>query len=206
MLGVDGNILIKHNDKWRGDYYLKEDLTFTTNKFDAARFYLLKSGDTTIINGDRISINCGNRVLTIVDNELRLIDRSHNYNSFIITNGTDNTDPIIFETVLYFISDSRNALKYEWGMDLIIPTDNSIEVSAANYQPHSHPHLSNYYYGETCTNNSFEFILERSDTPIISREISRVTHANNKSDEGYRGIIMIVLLMVILVLCFLLSK
>ena len=44
-----GNIILKHENKLRGNSYLKQDLTFTTDRSLASRFYLLKSGNSTII-------------------------------------------------------------------------------------------------------------------------------------------------------------
>lgn len=239
-----GNIFIKHNDKWRGDYYLKEDLTFGVNRGDAARFYLLKAGDTTILNGDRISLHMGSRTLitTSIDGieTARLIDRQHanrGLASFIITNGTDNTDPITYESTLFFIADKarKMALKYEWGLDLV---DNSIDAnsvtmnnqtssqSAVDYKPQQQPRLTNSTYGGTCGMNIglFQFSLERADGPITNSEIARnitssavMTPANiqtsktshstkSNSDllDGYKGAILIILLMIVLILCVLL--
>ena len=211
-----GNIYIKHNDKWRGDYYLKDDLTFTVDKTLAGRFYLLKSGDTTIINGDRISINTGNRTLSLLDS-LRLIDRDQNHNTittFLITNGTDNTDPITFETPLYIISDkdSKTALKYEWGMDLIGPVNNNILLGAVNYKPHECPKLANSSYGDICPNyiNTFEFYFEKADGPITNLDSpnAMVTKSVTRNEfiEGYKGAIMVVLLMIVLILCIMIGK
>lgn len=232
-----GNILIKHNDKWRGDYYLTEDLTFTVNKSQAGRFYLLKSGDTTILNGDRISIHSGSKTIVInnfsvsksnngitEDNpvEIQLIDRdlSHNIvNSFIITNGTDNTDPITYETGIFLISDKiqKKALKYEWGMDLIGTPDDSIILGASNYKPHDHPTLINGDYGSSCESyiGNFQFLLERADGPITNLDINKnimatTAKSNSKtiSDlfERYKSIVMVILLMVVLILCVLASR
>lgn len=222
-----GNILIKHNDKWRGDYYLKDDLTFTTDRSLAARFYLLKSGDTTILNGDRISINSGNKTLSISNsNTLQLVDREqhyHNFNTFLITNGTDHTDPITFETILYFISnrDDRTALKYEWSMDLIGMNDIALPGSlpgsfpgslpgSLSYKPRSNPSLSNSSYNDVCPTyiNSFEFLLEKADRAIITLDGSHATLTKpNKNDfDNYKGAFLIFLLFVILILCILVNK
>lgn len=221
MLCVDntlGNILIKHNDKWRGDYYLKDDLTFTIDRSSATRFYLLKSGDTTIINGDRISINSGNRTLSITDsNSLRLVDREQSYRdtgTFLVTNGTDNTNSITFENVIYFISnkDDKKALKYEWGMELIVPIENNDIPDAVNYKPHNQPSLINGSYGDTCVTyiNTFEFVLEKADGPITNLDESRASKqiTVNKSEffDGYKGSVMVFLLIVILILCAIVSK
>jgi len=207
-----GNILIKYTDKWRGNYYLKDDLTFTVDRSLAARFYFLKSGDTTILNGDRISVNLGNRTLSITEsNQIRLVDREHvnrSIYSFLITNGIDNTDPITFETAIYLISnrDRRTALKYEWGMELISPSDGS--NNAMNYKPQSSPTLVNEDYGSNYPITSFQFLLERADGPITNMfTTARVSPAVKEPFlDGYKGALMIFLLMVILILSIIASK
>lgn len=226
-----GNILIKHNDKWRGDSYLTEDLTFTVDRSLAARFYLLKSGDTTILNGDRISINSGNRTLATSESDtVRLVDRDHAQRfttTFIVTDGTDNTDPISFETIIFLISDKdrRTALQYEWGIDLISQSSNSSISNAASYKPHDHPNLINGNYGGNSSIhiNSFGFLLERADLPITNLNTSRNavkasdrfgalqnknTSTKNATEflDGYRGAIMVILLMIVLILCLIASK
>lgn len=214
-----GNILIKHNDKWRGDYYLQDNLTFGVNRSQAARFYLLKPGDTTILNGDRISVHSGNRTLIINDsNTIRLVDRNLLYsglNSFIITNGTENTDPVTYENIIFLISDTqtKTALKYDWRMDLIKDPSTLDTVNASDYRPRNQPTLVNSNYGSTCESYShtFQFLLEKADQPIIDIDESRVTVPDTlktASDlmDGYKGIIMIILLMIILLLCIAASK
>lgn len=224
-----GNIFIKYNDKWRGNYYLKDDLTFTTDRATASRFYLLKSGDTTIINGDRISINLGNRTLMIghdCRDCIRFIDRdqfNNDINSFTITNGSDNTDPITYETPIYLISDKniKMALKYEWSMDLIETSSNDV-----SYRPHDHPQLVNINYQNSQSITSFQFYLEKADSPITklspSRTIEMTTSTATKPEtpaitrqetahkneilDGYKGAAIIILLMIILLLCISISK
>jgi len=259
-----GNIFIKHNDKWRGDYYLNESLNFTPNKSQAARFYILKPGDTTILNGDHISIHMQNRTI-IVDNSdtLRLLDREYvdrHTSSFIITNATDSTDPITYESPIFFITDKNRkmAFKYDWGMNLINTIDNTITsesnevttnpsevghdaitafeslTSAANYKPRDNPNLINISYGNTCETdiNAFRFSLERCDnlistdistditsnrnitisknvttataTAVATAPITLSTKSNSDLSHGYKGAIMILLLMIILVLCIIL--
>lgn len=228
-----GNLLIKHNDKWRGDYYLKDDLSFTTDRNLAARFYILKPGDTTILNGDRVSINSGNRTLIIDDsNQLKLIDRTQHHrelNSFIITNGTDSTDPITYDGSIFFISDrtKKMALRYVWGMDLINSTkkSNLVESSdeyvipdlipdAADYKPRDHPNLMNENYGNTCEANinSFQFRLERGSNSVIDMEdtrtlaISPLKTRTNELFDRYKGVVLLLLLMIVLILCVIISK
>ena len=233
-------IFIKHNDKWRGDYYLTDDLTFTVDKSQAACFYLLKLGDTTIINGDRISINSGNRTLIIDDsNIIKLIDRqllNREINSFIIINESDTTEPITYESSIFLISDinKKMALSYEWGMDLInVPRelistrilDGNIGSSDTpiNYKPHNSPHLINITYGNYPDQRSpnilssrdylvsrFQFVLESADNVNNIHTLNGIYQSKPSSTksnlEGYKGAIMIILLMVVLILCILASK
>ena len=224
-----GNMFIKHIDKWRGDYYLKSDLTFTVDKSQAIRVYLLKSGDTTIINGDRVSLNSGNKSIIVDESDtIKLIDRDQSHRgvkNFLVINGTENTDPITYETPVFLVTDKarKTALKYEWGMDLV-NTDNTSALGAVNYKPHNHPKLINGDYGATCESyiNTFKFYLERADGPITNLDTSRnviidnsqqqanqVTMARKNSSEvldGYKGAIMVVLLMIVLILCIIAMK
>ena len=220
--GTLGNILIKHNDRWRGNYYLKDDLTFTTTKSYAARFYLLKSGDTTILNGDRISINSGNRTIVVNDTDtVSLIDRAQLTRepcSFIITNGSENTDPVTYESPVFLITDRYNktALKYEWGMDIIESAHNEVTANshASNYKPHSQPSLVNDNYGNACEihTNSFQFYLEQADTTTIAipnsetRPSKAITETAADIFGEYKRAILIMLLLVILVLCVIASR
>lgn len=209
-----GNILIKHHDKFRGDYYLKDDLTFTTDRSLAAKFYLLRSGDSSILNGDRISINLGYRTLIIDDdNQVMLIDREHSYrnvNTVIITNGTDSTDPITFDSVVYLITDKKNkeALKYDWSLNLIDSNNSYNDIT--NYKPKESPILTIFKYGgnSKVEISSFEFILERADGPITNliQQNDRLEQRAPKSFEGYSGALLILLLMIVLVLCLIISN
>lgn len=221
---TSGNIIIKHNDRWRGNYYLKEDLTFTVNKSQSARFYFLKPGDTTIINGDRISLNLGNKTLIInSDDKPQLIDRElsqHETNSFIITNGTENTDPITYETAMFLVSDRhrKTALRYEWNM--ILSGDSVPIPDSTQYKPQDNPNLANDLYSgiSEIQINLFRLYLEKADGPItnitqpanpIPNAVSLVTPSNKISAEfidGYKGAAIVMLLLVILVLCALVSK
>lgn len=225
-----GNIFIKHNDKWRGDYYLKDDLSFTINRNEAARFHIIKSGNNLILNKDHVSINLGNKTLIIDNNDnLRLLAREYinmELSSFIINNGTDDINPIAYESQILFILNERSyapeqyeqiALKYEWGMDTI--SENLLIPEAVNYKPKDHPNLIKSILPELSDShiNSFKFILENADIPITHS--SSVRNSFNKSNritepknitgelfEGYRGVILILLLMIVLVLSLFASK
>lgn len=216
-----GNIVIKHKDKWRGDYYLKENLTFTTNRKEAGNFYILKSGNTSILNGDRITINSGNKTITIdKDNQIKLIDREqvlNNINSFIISNGSDNIEPISYESPIYFISDKNNktGLKYEWALDIITENIPIKESYPINYKPRPCPTLLNSNYSSTCESyiHTYQFYLEKFET--TQSQLSHITYNSNNNVksksltdffEKYKSALMIISLMVILVLCILISQ
>lgn len=210
-----GNLLIKHNDKWRGDYYLKHDLTFSPNRSEAAHFYLLKPGDTTILNGDRVSINSGNRTLILDEaNNCRLIDRDQHHRgirTFIISNNKDSTDPINYDQVLFFISDktARTALKYEWSMDIIRPNDGS---GSSTYKPRNFPNLTTSTYGTSHETEltPFQFQLERATEPITNLEDNRTVAVakptrNDNLFDRYKGAILLFFLMILLVLCIMVN-
>ena len=216
---TSGNILIKHKDKWRGDFYLKDDLTFTTIKSQASHFYILKPGNTTIINGDRISINLGNQTVMVEFNckdQVKLIDRdlfNHNINSFIIIGESENTNPITYETSVFFISNkkTKEALKYEWNMDLVTgvndPVNNSTK-SVINYQPRNQPSLINSNYNNFHDVSSFQFFLEKVENTITYlNTVPAVSHKkNNVSGAGYNSVIILILLIIVLILCILINK
>jgi hypothetical protein len=228
-----GNTLIKYTDKWRGAYYLKDDLTFTVNRTQAARLYLLKSGNSTILNGDLVTINLGNQIMVVDYNSniIRFLDRNltHNgINSFIITNGTENVEPIMYETSISLISDKnrKTALRYEWKMDLIANQEEINKLGhisdAGNYRPHTHPNLINGDYGTSCESyiNTFQFYLEPSDgtrfniypvdNPNTNTNRNTIEVPSSKivynSLDGYKSLILILLLMITLVLCVLVSR
>lgn len=228
MSGIDtevGNIIIRHTDKWRGKCYLKEDLTFTGNRAEAIRCYILKTGDTTILNGDRITINSGNRTIIIDNNgKLRFSDRDqlfNNVNSFIITNGTDHTDPISYEATLFFISDKdrKTALKYEWAVDgnnnILCNSNNDRD---SNIKPGNYANLINAEYSNHDNINGFQFVLERAEGPItnLNQQIksgpqddgSKIQYQKNSSElfDGRNGVILIILLVIILILCMIVTK
>lgn len=216
-----GTTVIKHHDKWRGDYYLRHDLTFTADKNLAARFYLLKAGDTSIINGDRISINCGNTVLVVDrDNRMRLMDRDqiyHETRTFIVTDGTDNVTPVTHDTLLYILSDRQRtlALKYHWSMESTVLTPNS----PIDQWPATAPNLVNeeMVAPDDPDIRLFTFAFEAvTDTVTVAPPSTQVcaeepTDAVAKSKwwdwfESVRGPLFIVLLLVILVLIILTTQ
>jgi len=206
-----GNILIKHHDTWRGDYYLKDDMTFTADRSSACRFYLLKPGDTTINNGDRVSINSGNRTLSSDNTDkILLTDRNNHTNiTCIISNGTDNLDPITYEGSLFFITDkiAKKALCYDWKMELI--------ENSRTPHPSNSPIIINKTYGNDSLGensplniNSFRFFLEKADRPITRVEaIPQATQSKTyEVIHEYKGVFLIVFLMMILVFCIMIEN
>jgi hypothetical protein len=220
-----GNIYVRHLDKWRGYRYLKDDLTFTLNKNLAAKIYMLKSGNTTIINGDRVSLNLGNKILVITENNIiKFLDRDQLWDetdSFTITNGTDNTEPIMYDSTIFLITNKteKYALKYEWILDLINSNTTTI-TEQLDYNPRSSPTLMNGDYTLSDDINAFQFQLEKIETTTITTNpddnknpttkkqspFDYVTKIFTTSLENYKGAIMLVLLMIILVLCFIANR
>lgn len=205
-----GDTLIKHHDAWNGDCYLQDDLTFTSDRSAAARFYILKSGNTRIQNGDMITINTGNKTLA-VDRQRNIVlrDRDQITNeemSFILTDGSTSTAPISYDSALFILSDRRNriGLKFEWEINSI---DNP---GAINHHPGQRPYLTN----TSCLNMTdgtmgfYHFKLEKADGQRSSRN---VVAAEAKSEpfswtKGWSGAVLVVMLMIILVLSILVSR
>lgn len=207
-----GNIFIKYNDKWRGALYLYEDMTFGTDKNQAAKFYLLKCGDGSVLNGDRISINSGNKVLSIIDNDIRMVDRLFTVcdisDPIIITNGNDDTDPVLHDVPYFFITnkDTYTALKYEVILDLA-------DMSKYNEQ---HPKLVNATYnnGNEPNVQSFQFYLEKvasHEQSTSNQHETQTQHATAVAespvthilDKNKPAIFIILLFLVLLMVIFL---
>ena len=71
----------------------------------------------------------------------------------------------------------------------------------------------NYNTGCEAYANSFQFLLEKAELPITNLDTSRnavvitkVPKINTEIFDGYKGIVMIVLLIVMLILCVLVSR
>lgn len=188
-----GNTLIRYNDRWRGPCYLTDNLTFTPNKSKACRFYLLKPSDTLILNHDHISINCGNRTLTIDEhNKVNMTDRgliNREINTFIITNGLDNTEAIAYDAPVFLLS----AISEDKALCYIHP---GFQTPAS---------LGNAVINSELI-NTFTFYLERADDSIINKVALSNPMNTKKNDDSYRNAIIIVLLLVILMLTMILNK
>lgn len=208
-----GTVIIKHTDPWHGSFYLKDDLTFTPHRDHASKFYLLKSDDnreTSITNGDRVSINIDNRSLIVHGSNLSFEKREPiSVTTFLIVNGTNDNDPIIFNTPLFLIIDknTKQALKYVWNLDL----NNILDAGLASFKENNRPTLviSSYDNLPERDINTFKFSLEHSDS-ITS---TNITHTNTLAhtntvlfSDNYKGSIIIVLLLIILVICALVGK
>lgn len=212
--GELGNIIIKYNDNWRGNYYLKEDLTFTTDRSKSARFYLLKSGDTSILNGDRISLHVGSKTLVINTNGIpSLLDRnqiSQEITTFIITNNVDGIESISYESNISLASDIANNkyLKFDWVRKL---NGDNYREDFESYPTSLIPQLTiNQLSADEKNLERYIFLLERADNPISHSELSRPsitlpTPAPSKTDV-YKGFMMITLLVVILILLVIINR
>jgi len=178
-----GNIVIKHE---KSALYLKQDLTFTSDRSLASRFYLLKTGNSSIINGDRITVNVGNKTLVQGETSLMLVDRDEvpkDRNSMIITDGSDDPKAIAYGSTVFFIvdKDKKKGLKKDVSEKKLIGDD----------------------YGGISDINSFKFILEKADNDngnvkTMARSISFV--------DANKGLIVMILLMILLVLSILAGK
>jgi hypothetical protein len=213
-----GTVFIKHIDSWHGTSYLKDDLTFTPHRDQASKFYLLKcddNGETEITNGDRVTINIGNRNLTIQESTLSFENRSNHSNhsnqgaSFLIVNGTNDPGPITFNSPLFLISDktTKQALKYIWNLDLNQILDSGIK----SFKQKNQAILSITSYDNIPERdiNNFKFYLEDNiTTTTITTPTLKQSAPNNTPlfSDNYKGSIIIVTLLIILVICALIGK
>jgi hypothetical protein len=207
-----GTVIIKHIDPWHGTSYLKDDLTFTTHRDQASKFYLLKSNDnsdnTAITNGDRISINIGNRNLIVNGSTLTFENRNlTSVNTFLIVNGTNDTESIMFNTPLFLIIDktTKSALKYVWDIDL----NNILDTGSPSFKQNNRPILSIASYDNLPERdiNTFKFSLEHNNPQINILTTSHPqTPYTSIFNDNYKGNIIIVILLIILVICALLGK
>jgi hypothetical protein len=198
-----GNILIKHQDvQFKRTYYLTEELIFSSKREEAARFYFLKPGDTEVLNGDRISINCGNRTLIMMDDgTLRLVERDqikNNVDSFIITDGTDSIMAIAYNKPFYLLKSKEESviLRFYWGMDLI----------GQVYQPSAHPVLKidDAHVINATEAPSLQFRLESTNGPMGRPRSNSITLESQQSvTDSQRNILIITILMILLVLAIL---
>lgn len=195
-----GNVLIKYMDKWRGAYYLTTDLKFTTDRSLAIRFYILKAGNHIILNGDRVTINNSNQMIVVdPNNEVKMVDREQIFegiNTFFISSGHENTEPITYESPIYLLSDKTQnmALKYDW------------DTNTTEYYPRL---INTPIYNENI--NTFQFFLERADTSItntnsLTASPFQTIKKNFNLSDSHKSAILVILLMIVLILCVTASK
>jgi hypothetical protein len=119
--GNKGHLYIKYSDPVSQPLYLTEELTFSTDRSRAAKFYPLKSADTSIINGDRISLHTGSRTLVINHSGIpQLLDRTQIRNeisTFVIMNGTDNTQAIECDDKILLVGNRENMSALRYNLD-----------------------------------------------------------------------------------------
>lgn len=195
--GNKGHLHIKHYDPVSQPLYLTEDLTFSTDRSQAAKFYPLKSADTSIINGDRISLHTGSRTLVINQAGIpQLLDRTQIRNevsTFVIMNGTNNTQAIECETNILFVGDRENmsALKY--------------------YLDHGRiPHLS-YDEFDRSQKSMFQFAFEHASVPVTQRKTVAPQDVPLSSRlpswlNWLSGPLVVILLIIILILSVLTTR
>jgi hypothetical protein len=201
-------MFIKYSDKWSGSFYLKEDLTFTEDRNNASKFYLLKTGNTLILNGDRITINFGNKVLCIDDdNSLKLIDREFVSikNSIIVTNGTDSSNSVSYNDNLFLITDpiKQLFLKCEWNTDSV----NSIKTTV-NTKTQRKLILVNSTYN--ANKDPFIFSFENPDNALTNsnhvKNVINLAKIQQNQNYGFKWFILLVLLIILLVLSVIVNK
>lgn len=213
-----GNIVISHYDPvWKTMYYLCDDMTFTTDQRYAARCYLLKPGDTAINNGDRISINCGNRTL-VVDTKgtVKFMDRElikKETSTFIVTNGTPDVKHIWYASSEYFLitnKDNKMALRCKWYTDLVDTTaDMRPELISDCYEEaipaqfafafHHVPH----HVPQLIDRNERN---DRNERPVVQEKRAVTSRTSRELIEQYKNEMLLLLLMITLVLCIFISK
>lgn len=172
-----GNLIIKHEDARKGTFFLKQDLTFTSERTQAGRFYLLKPGNTTILNGDKITVNVGSRTLAFREGSLVLFEREEAQSvPVVITDGSEDTRPISYGSTVFFIVDKEKKTALKKSSRLLVDE----------------------YAGITDI-NLFKFVLEKTDevqsnTKTVTKPLSFV--------ESNKGIVVVLLLLLLLILTF----
>lgn len=166
-----GKFFIKYTDKWRGDYFLTEDLFFNTDIEKAAVFRFLKSGNGKTSNGDIVRIGLSNdKVLSLSDDVVILTsinNKNKKQDTFLITNGSSDISNIEYNEPVMFLSNKsgKSGLRFDWSLK-------------AQSDPLSF--LRNSTYNDENI-KFFEFYLERPDRPITQSKILK--HTIEKSKE-----------------------
>lgn len=200
-----GNIVISHYDPvWKTMYYLCDDMTFTTDERYAARCYLLKPGDTAVNNGDRISINTGNRTLVIdTKGKVKFMDRElikNETSTFVVTNGTPDVRGIGYSSSEYFLianKDNKMALRCKWFTNLI---DTTADMR---------PELISDCYEEAIPAQfafSFDYAPKHREHPVVQETRAVASRTSRELIEQYKNEMLLLLLMITLVLCLVISK
>lgn len=196
-----GLIRIKSHDAWQGDIYLTERLTLSPHKAQAGHFSLFKETGTTILNGDRISIYFGGRVLAIVNASTRpqLVDMariSSEIHSFIISSGSDIPDPVTYDSNYCLVVDLETGLGLKSGrLDQWKAEMGLLVGSLADPDPRRI--------------QAYQFSLERVGEPITLTDDPRLqlrAPVATEALDGNKGLILIFLLMIILILCIIIGN
>lgn len=214
-----GNIIIKIENKLGGSRYLNENLLFTSDRSDACKFYLLKDTNSSIFNGDRVTLNTGNRTLIIDDRGIpQLLNRMHIHDeiqSFIVTTGSEDHEPLGCEIPLYFMnhdsddSDQTSSgandrsdnmcLQYRWTFDEGKPLTSS-------------PHLAYSSYNEALQGelSTFLFKLEKYHSPLSARlykeaEITPMVPETSTTERN-KALVLILLIAIIMLGFYIISS
>ena len=206
-----GTIFIKHQDRWKGWYYLSDDLTFVSSKKQACKFRFSKSETTSIINGDRISITSDRGTLCVSDSLTPIFSKPGNVkcgsDTFLITNGTNDTKPITFGEKIHLLHKQRGKeeiriLNFYWPVELVDP-ESEAQPTLMNCRPKKHPVLTLDEIWELPDREKPGFVLERASGTMT--KIPKEAQLRYQ-DKGKRTAIIIALLMMVLALCVMVER
>jgi hypothetical protein len=222
-----GHIVIKYNNEWGGTFYLSESLIFVPQLEDALRFSVFTSDNTAILNGDRIILQSGGQVL-IVNNVGKLELRNYNQvtsrdvSSFIITDGSDTTENVEYDKSYFLAHDPqlRTGLKAEWDVNPLPPEGNHESymqdesrrprLVLRDYIGTSRENLSFYRFSLASfaeeARETHEPEVEITHSNTVEASPPSMTSSMNYWLKGWRGTILVSLLVIILVLSIALTS
>ena len=167
-----GKVLIKYIDMWRGNYYLRSDLTFSPDKNQAAGFHIKKDEDAPIISGDVVYISLDDEYINFNTDDQPHLPTTIKY--FAIISATQ--EPITYNKPIIFIDGTGATLKYEWGT-----------LPNSDFTPLHYPSLV-----KSTKRESSWLQLE----PIVEHNYNLLSNPANKS------ILLIVLLVLLIALMY----
>ncbi len=118
MLHNHAAVIISHQNKWRGNYYLTRDLTFTTDIFEACIWVIAADDATKVItNESLVTLSTNGSWISINDNGTIRLD---NYNPYLFTivDGTSDLRELPMDTPVHFVSDKEKKTTLRWAIDV----------------------------------------------------------------------------------------